>query len=196
MFRHAALTRPRSGEPLSGDAAFAREIDGRLLVAIIDVLGHGGAANDLAVRITRMLERNERTNVSAVLTALHSQVRGSRGAAIGIAAFDPLRRRLEYVGVGNTVLRRFGETETRLVSQDGVLGQNMRTPRPEQLALAPGDLVLLYTDGVQDRFSSAQYPGVFRHEPEDVVRRIIERFGKRHDDAGCVAVRVGTPERR
>ena len=87
------------------------------------------------------------------------------------------------------MLRRFGATETRLVSQDGVVGQNMRTPRPQTLDIEPGDLIVLYTDGIQDRFTSDDYPGVSRHPPKEAVANIVGRFGKDYDDAGCIAVR-------
>jgi serine phosphatase RsbU (regulator of sigma subunit) len=117
-------------------------------------------------------------------------VTGTRGAAVGLCAIDTSSGRAAYVGVGNTVLRRFGKTETRLVSLDGVLGQNMRTPRPQTLELEAGDLIVLYTDGVRDRFTSDDYPGIFHHAPEDVARIVVERFGKPYDDAACIAVRI------
>jgi serine/threonine protein phosphatase PrpC len=89
------------------------------------------------------------------------------------------------------VVRRFGKEETRLVSQEGVLGQNMRTPLPQTLQMEPGDVIVLYTDGVSDRFTSDDYPGVVRHAPKEVASNIVQRFGKDHDDAACIAVRYG-----
>ena len=86
-------------------------------------------------------------------------------------------------------MRRFGKEETRLVSRDGVVGQNIRTPLPQHLQLEPGELIVLYTDGVSDRFTSDDYPGVVRHAPKEVASNIVERFGKDHDDAACIAVR-------
>ena len=55
--------------------------------------------------------------------------------------------------------------------------------------LKPGDLVVLYTDGVSDRFTSDDYPGLCRHSPDEVAGNIVQRFGKDHDDAACIAVR-------
>ena len=52
-----------------------------------------------------------------------------------------------------------------------------------------GDTFVLYTDGVSDRFTSQDYPGVLHHAPETVARNIVQRFGKDHDDAACIAVR-------
>ena len=96
---------------------------------------------------------------------------------------------MDYVGIGNTAIRRFGQSETRLVSKEGVVGQNMRSPLLQTVNLRPGDLVLLYTDGVSDRFSSTDYPGVLSHAPQEVVRTVLDRYGKDHDDSACIAIR-------
>jgi serine/threonine protein phosphatase PrpC len=50
-------------------------------------------------------------------------------------------------------------------------------------------MVVLYTDGVSDRFTAQDYPGVLRHPPSEVANNIVQRFGKSHDDAACIAVR-------
>ncbi len=187
---HASLVRPCRGQSVSGDAAVIRPLEaGGLFVAIVDVLGHGPEAHESARTIDAYLCRYGSADIAGVLSRLHQHVRGTRGAAVGLCALDTTTGRMVYAGTGNTVLRRFGSTETRLVSQDGILGQNMRTPRPQTLALEKGDLVLLYTDGVSDRFAAEDYPSLLHHAAKDVVRTVIERFGKDYDDAACIAVR-------
>ena len=57
------------------------------------------------------------------------------------------------------------------------------------MTLEPGDLIILHTDGVSSRFSAADYPSASHHSPEEVARNIIQRYGKNHDDAACIAVR-------
>ena len=96
---------------------------------------------------------------------------------------------MDYTGVGNTAIRRFGSSESRLVSQDGVLGQNMRTPHLQTLELEPGDVIVLYTDGIRNNFALNDYPGILRHSAQEVANNIVQRFGKDHDDAACIAVR-------
>jgi phosphoserine phosphatase RsbX len=186
---HSSLIRPCQGEYLSGDAVVIRPLEQGLFVAIVDVLGHGPEAHELTQVIDAYLARYGSADVSGLMTRLHQHLRGTRGAAVGLCAIDAASGRIDYAGIGNTVLRRFGKVETRLVSQDGVLGQNMRTPMPQTLQLDPGDLILLYTDGVSDRFTSNDYPGVLRHAPKEVASNIVQRFGKDHDDAACIAVR-------
>lgn len=186
------MIRPCLGERVSGDAVVIEPIDGGIFAAIVDVLGHGTEAHELALTIGDYLSRYASADIPGLMTRLHQYVRSSRGAVVGLLAIDAVAGRAVYAGTGNTVLRRFGTTETRLVSFDGVVGQNMRTPRPQTLELEAGDLIVLYTDGVRDRFTSDDYPALYHHAPKDVARTIVERFGKDYDDAACIAVRYGT----
>jgi negative regulator of sigma-B (phosphoserine phosphatase) len=189
MLEYSSEVRPCPGELVSGDTVVVRPLENGLFVAIVDVLGHGPQAHELAVDIEAYLMRYGSFDVSALMTRLHQYLKGTRGAAAGLCAVDAATGRLEYTGTGNTVIRRFGTIDTRLVSQDGVLGQNMRTPRPQTLQLEATDLIVLHTDGVHERFSSDDCHGLSNLPTEDVVHTIIERFGKDYDDAGCIAVR-------
>ena len=189
---HASLIRPCAGERVSGDTVVVRPLEHGLFVAIVDVLGHGSDAHELAVEIEAYLMRYGSFDVSGLMTRLHQHLKGTRGAAVGLCAVDAAAGRLEYAGTGNTLLRRIGRIDTRLVSQDGVLGQNMRTPRPQTLQLEAGDLIVLHTDGVRERLSSDDCRGLLNLPPKEVVRTVVERFGKDYDDAGCIAVRYGT----
>jgi len=182
LLEYSSTNRPCQGEYLSGDAVVIHTLEQGLFVAIVDVLGHGAEANELTHVIEAYLNRYCASDVSAVIQRLHQHLKGTRGAAVGLCAIDTFTGRIDYVGIGNTAMRLFSKTETRFVSQDGVVGQNMRTPRPQSAQLEPRDLIVLYTDGVSDRFTSQDYPGVSHHAPEAVARNIVQRFGKDHDD--------------
>ena len=92
MFEHASLVRPCHGESVSGDtvyvAPFAQGEEGErreegLLVAIVDVLGHGPEAHALACTIDEFLIEHASSDVSALMSHLHRRLRGTRGAAVG-----------------------------------------------------------------------------------------------------------------
>ena len=189
LLEHSSLIRPCQGERVSGDTVVVRPLEQGVLVAIVDVLGHGPEAHELTHVIDRYLVNYGTFDVSGLMTRLHKHLKGTRGAAMGLCAIDKATGRLDYAGIGNTTMRCFGKTETRFVSQAGVLGQNMRTPRPQSLQMEPGDIIVLYTDGVSDRFTAADYPGILHHSPQQVATNILQRFGKNHDDAACIAVR-------
>jgi negative regulator of sigma-B (phosphoserine phosphatase) len=191
LLDYSSANRPCLGEQVSGDCVVTRALENGLFVAIIDVLGHGQNAHELTHVIDAFLVRYGAFGVASVMSNLHQHLRGTLGAAAGLCAIDTTSGRLDYVGIGNTSIRRFGCMETRLVSQDGVLGQNMRTPKLQSLQLEPGDMLLLYTDGISDRFTSGDYPAMLHHSPQQAAKNIVQRFGKDHDDATCFALRYG-----
>ena len=186
---YSSKVRSCHGEYLSGDTVVIEPLEHGLFLAIVDVLGHGAEAHELTHMIEAYLARYGSSDVTGLMTRLHQHLKGTRGAVAGLCAIDAATGRTNYAGIGNTVMRRFGKVETRLVSKDGILGQNMRSPLHQTLQLDPGDLLVLYTDGVSDRFTSDDYPGLLHHAPQEVASNIVQRFGKNHDDAACIAVR-------
>ena len=112
ILEHSSLIRPCHGERVSGDAVVVRPIENGLFAAIVDVLGHGPDAHELAVDIETYLVRYGAPDVCGVMTRLHQYLKGTRGAAVGLCALDATAGRLEYVGTGNTSLRRFGRSDT------------------------------------------------------------------------------------
>ncbi len=186
---YAKVTRPHYREHVSGDAAVVGEKGHLLFAAIVDVLGHGREAHELAVDIEKFLVAQRIGPVVALMDRLHEYLTGTRGAVAGLCLLDPDSGLLRYTGTGNIVIRRFGSAEVRLLSRPGIVGGSRRTPREEQMRLTPGDVVLLYTDGIKDRFELSAYPQLLHHSAEAVAKTIVGRFGKDYDDASCIALR-------
>ena len=186
----AVFVRPLKGNRRGGDTAVVRQEGDSLMAVIVDVLGHGEEARELAVVMEEFLMRLPLTDPASMILALDSHISGGRGAAVGLAMLDLDTGWLRYVGVGNTSIRRFGDHEDRLLSQPGIVGIRVRRPREERLQLAPGDVLVLYTDGVRDHFELDEYPRILGHSAATVSRTIVHRFGKPHDDAACVTVRL------
>ena len=121
----------------------------------MDVLGHGREAHELAVNIEKFLIAQCSGSVVHVMDRLHKHLIGTRGAGAGLCFVDRRTGLLRFTGTGNTVIRRFGSGEVRLLSRPGIIGGNRRTPKEERMTLIPGDVVLLYTDGVTDATNAA-----------------------------------------
>ncbi len=164
-------------------------IDGGELAAIVDGLGHGEPAHDVARKAVAFIRQAATSDVASLMARLGAHLDGTIGAAVGLCYVDPEAGALSYVSVGNTVLRRFGSAEMRLASQDGVVGVRMRTPRTQRATLEDGDIVLMHTDGVSERFELSDYPQMMGHCADTIARIVVRRFGKQYDDAGCVALR-------
>jgi len=186
---YASVARPCFGELVSGDAAIVHSRNGTLFLAIVDALGHGPNAHEVAVKIRAFLEVEWQENVIDTLLGLHEAIRGSIGAAVGLASLDLATGKLRYTGVGNTVVRKFGNRSIRLPSADGVVGSRMRSPREQELQLNESEVLTFYSDGIKDRFEMSEYPQLIYESSRSVARKIVRNYGKQFDDATCLVVR-------
>ena len=177
------------GERVSGDLVLVERRDHLTLLALVDALEHGPEAHNVAERASRVLQGKWSADAGACIRTLHEGLRGSLGAVAGIAIVDHATKSLRYVGVGNTALRIFGSSDSRLPSTAGTLGGQIRSPSEHRRVIAAGDGVVMYTDGIKDRFELADYPQMRYQSATTVARAIVDRFGKNHDDAGCIVLR-------
>ena len=181
--------RPCPGYQVGGDTALIQEHDEGIFLAIVDVLGHGLQAHDLARNIEGFLLTHASANVVGLMNDLHAHILGSRGACAGLCYIESATGLVRYTGIGDTVFRRFGEDSGHLPSWDGIIGHHMRSPREEQVSLGRDDVLVLYTDGVQDRFTLNDYPQLLHDDAQTIAVTIVERFGRDYDDAACLALR-------
>ena len=183
------FVRPCRGERVSGDAAIVIK-DGRgVFIGLIDALGHGRDANQVARVAKSFLQSNWTMDVCSVMNRLHRHLQGSIGAAAAVCAIQRDDGLVRYAAVGNTAARVFGQDTTNIHSKPGNLGTSIRMIREQQMSLNPNDVLLLHTDGVSERFKDSEFPQLRYADAMSIARGIVNRFGKNHDDAGCIAVR-------
>ena len=185
--------RPCDGETRSGDAAFVKFQDDGVLITLIDVLGHGKAAHRLAVSLVETLSdwfsRARDPSPNAAIAVLHQAARGTRGAVAGVAWIGSSTLEGHVAGVGNVRCRLFGKTTKTIRFDDGLLGFRVRSPMHVSLALMPADVLLLFSDGVSERFDLTEYPTLALDPAAAIAFNIVQRFRKGHDDASCAVLR-------
>jgi serine phosphatase RsbU (regulator of sigma subunit) len=160
------------------------------MLALIDGLGHGAAARAVSAVAEDWLRENAGPEVAPVTDRLCERLRKTDGAAVGLCFLDHATGRVTYAGIGSTVLRFFSQhREGRLVSRDGIAGKTSVAAKAYSAQLQPGDLLLLYSDGVRTHFRIEEWPEALTEEPAVVARSVVLRFGKSHDDAACIAAR-------
>ncbi len=186
---YASFNRPCFGERVSGDKALIDENNGFILLGMIDGLGHGQNAYLISAQIEKFLRENWSADLKKTLLQLHEHCKGTIGAAVGLGVLEINTGQLSYTGVGNTVIRVLGKQSKRLPSSDGVIGTCMRTPVIHKLNLTSSDILLLYTDGIKDRFEIEDYRSILYENPKSLVQNIVRRFGKKHDDATCILLK-------
>ena len=185
----AAYGRPCFGERVSGDVAFAIRKEEWVFLAIVDGLGHGKTAHEIALRAKDFLVNNWTPDIKNTLEKLHQSLKGTGGAAVGLALIDLNDFVLHYVGIGNTVIRNFGTSEKKMFSNEGVVGARMRTPTEQQAPIRQSDVIVFYTDGVSENFALAEYPQLNMQSASVVAKTIVRRFGNQFDDSTCLVLK-------
>ncbi|GIE52061.1 transcriptional regulator [Amorphoplanes nipponensis] len=188
----AGITRPLTGEPVSGDGFAVREAEGRRQVLVCDGLGHGRLAHAAMQEALRVFESTPAAPPAAVVEALHRKMGHTRGAAVAVAELDPDAGLVRYAGLGNiagTVLHPDG-SRRGMVSLPGIAGHQRRQIREYDYPLPAHGVVLMHSDGIVDRWKVADYPGLLSHSPQVIAATVLRDAGTRRDDAGVAVARL------
>jgi negative regulator of sigma-B (phosphoserine phosphatase) len=181
-----------AGETRSGDLAVFAPYEGGALVAAIDGLGHGDAAADASVVAAATLRERPDDAPEALLKRCHDALRSTRGVVATLAWFDLATGGLRWTGIGNVegrlvrADRKRGDSDDSPTLFGGVLGWSLPKVRVVRTELAPGDCLVMATDGVAADFGSSLMPGV--PAPEQ-AERVLASHARASDDALVVAVR-------
>ncbi|MGI9557396.1 MAG: SpoIIE family protein phosphatase [Solirubrobacterales bacterium] len=180
----AAHGLPAQGERNSGDAMVVQRRDSIVFLAIVDGLGHGDRASEVAAQAASYLESSWSLDLPDTLNRLHQELAGSRGAVAGLCAIDAADGSSRFSGIGDTGAVVIG-AEQSLFSKEGILGSRIRTPQVQRFVLEPGAIVVLHTDGVSHDFQ-ADLPRDSRATAAELAHDIVEEHRRPHDDATCV----------
>ena len=115
------------GESVCGDGlAFIHKIDAAFCIAV-DGLGHGSGAAEAAEAALGLFHEHSEKSPRELVHRLHSALRVTRGAVVGVAEINFETRKLRYCGVGKYLGIDFERRKNRrvLVSHNGNFG---RTP--------------------------------------------------------------------
>lgn len=170
-----------------GDVANAWLRDARSVVAIADGLGHGQEAAVAADAAMDYIGSHQDDDPVTLFRGMHEALAGTRGAAVGVCIIEPALGQLTYLAVGNTRAGIFGWRTTRLDSYPGIVGGSFRRLVPVVVPIRPGDQLVLWTDGVDERLTPNGAPDVATPELAD---HLLHRFLLGKDDAGVIVAQL------
>ncbi len=173
-----ARSRPRPGEVENGDAVVVRHTARFSLVAVVDALGHGPVAAQVAgTAIAALTAATLPLRPEEVLLHVHEALRGTRGAAATVVTLEDGVMR--GCGVGNVEVRTPGRGSPVLLSR-GVLGSSSVRLRPFDATLGRGERFAIFTDGLTRRLDLESV----RELPlPDACDALFARFAQELDDA-------------
>jgi phosphoserine phosphatase RsbX len=184
--------RPMPGEIESGDLHVLTAFDNGVLIAVIDGLGHGSEAALAAQAAHVAINQCPQMPVDDLLRNCHTALRKTRGAVLSLASFDPEQSQMSWVGVGNvdgTLFRANPATMPQreaLQQRGGVVGYNLPSLRVATIPVAPDDVLIFATDGIDGIYRSQSPVG---WNPQDFAEHIVRHHGKETDDALVLAIR-------
>ncbi|MCA1982702.1 ATP-binding protein [Nocardioides nematodiphilus] len=189
--RVSDLTRPLSEEGPCGDAAAYRLTDGIHVAMVADGLGHGPLAAEASQRAAEVLAASDSVAPAALLDLIHGALRGTRGAAVSVLAFDPAADTLIHAGIGNIVVRLAGPAGVRtLPTQPGIVGHRAPQPREQTHSTADSAMAVMHSDGLSQRWGIEDLPGILAHRPAVVCAALLRKAASRRDDSGLLVLRT------
>lgn len=184
MMRFGMARRSYRHNPWCGDDAFTYQDEARILLAVVDGLGHHlRAAHAAEAAVTRLAECAH-LPAPEMLHAVKEALADTVGAALTLAIIDRARGRLQACGVGNVELHLVTPRRVfRFVGEPGIVGEGVTPCRTELFAYRPGDLVILFSDGVRSAFGAGGLRDIRRPDPQRIANRILQEYARPSDDA-------------
>ena len=180
-----AVVKPISGEEVAGDAWAFREREDGLTLIVADGLGHGLMAARASAKAISAFRRASESAPAAVLNRVHSELRGTRGAAVAVAYIDPAEA-IRYAGIGNIAGVVLGSGKpVAMVSHNGTAG--FHAPRLQEFSypLSKEVLIVMHSDGLTANWNLDNYPGLRRRHPS-IIAGVLYRDASRNRDDVCV----------
>lgn len=177
------------GQEESGDRHLVKTIPEGALLAVVDGSGRGPEAAHPARRAIGILEAYADHDITSLFQRCHQRLKATRGAVMGVAVITAAGNTLAWMGVGDVegILLRYGSPHgayETMLRRPGIVGYRLPLMQPQVTRIAPGDLIILATDGMRpDLARSFDFEG----EPRKIAEQISSRYRKGDDD-GLVLV--------
>jgi anti-sigma regulatory factor (Ser/Thr protein kinase) len=176
-------------DPACGDV-WSLALQGEQLSAlIIDGLGHGEDA-EIAARAGEVaFTRQPFDRAEQLLEEMHHAMKGTRGGAAALVQFDAASGGLRFVGIGNIGATLIDEDKTRgLASHPGIVGLQFRKAQAFEHSHVNGQLLVMYSDGLQSRWNLRDYPGLIYRHPAVIAAVLHRDYCRGRDDVTVLVI--------
>lgn len=185
-----ACNRAKQGHSISGDAWMVAPLnDNGILAAVIDGLGGGEEAAHAARLAEGVFRERAERPLQEIIRVSHEALHATRGAVVGLLRLNPAQSSASYIGVGNIGIYVYSRKPIKPISKNGILGYRLPTLLELTYTYDPGDLFVLYSDGISSQFAQDLSLDI-RQPPQALAEQIVRTYGKHSDDATVVVVQT------
>ncbi|MDQ3201759.1 MAG: ATP-binding protein [Pseudomonadota bacterium] len=176
-------------DPACGDVWHVAFDGARISALIIDGLGHGEEAERAARVGEEVFALTPFTSATLLLEDIHHAMIGTRGGALAITQFDGHDDALRFVGIGNIGACLIAPDKSRgMVSHPGIVGGQYRKAQSFDYANVNGQLLIMYSDGLQSRWNLQDYPGLVHRHPAVIATLLHRDFCRDRDDVTVLVI--------
>lgn len=192
---YGIVHRPKKGRNISGDAYLIAEDEKGVLIGVIDGLGSGEAAAQASQRAAKFVKENSALSLADITTRCHRALKGTRGVVMMLMRIDFTEGVVAFMGVGNVNAYIQSADSIKPISKNGIVGYRLPRLQEFRYHYNPGDLFILYSDGISSRFVLSAWS---ERDPlcveggqglQALAEKIAQRFGKDNDDITIVIAR-------
>jgi anti-sigma regulatory factor (Ser/Thr protein kinase) len=185
--RFGVVCLPLSGQRECGDAWRVAADPFRVVVMIVDGLGHGAGAAGVSASVVERFPAVAHVPPASALSRFDAALRGTRGAALSFAVLDEASHTVQFSGVGNVDGRVLftgpGKPGSHLMPQNGIVGHTMPTLRAMSVPFPDSARLVMHSDGISARWRPETYAGLETAHPALVAGLIYRDFARKNDDA-------------
>ena len=189
-FAIGAVARSLAEDEDCGDATACWEQGQKLYLCLADGLGHGEFARAAALAALASVQQRLPAPLPAIFAQCDRDIQETRGVAMGIAVVDAAARTAPFCGVGNIRVLLLGQRPRHFSCSYGIVGAGFKNLIVETLPFAPGDILILTSDGIMEHFMAPDpRPG----EPwsaQKLAEAILAEWGITTDDAAVLVCRA------
>jgi anti-sigma regulatory factor (Ser/Thr protein kinase) len=180
-------------DPACGDVWEVAVKGQQVSIMMIDGLGHGPEAEEAGMAGARAFIRQPFADPGVLLEDLHFDMRGSRGGAAALAQFDGASGKLRFIGIGNIGATLIGDDKNRgIPSHPGIVGLQYRKIAPIDYADCTGQLLIMFSDGLQSRWNLRDYPGLMYRHPAIIAAVLHRDYCRGRDDVTVLVMALET----
>jgi anti-sigma regulatory factor (Ser/Thr protein kinase) len=192
-FAIGAISIPIKNETKCGDSWSWISSSDRTLLMVADGLGHGPKAAEASQEAERIFEQNIHHSPVQILEAAHRALYATRGAAMAVCEIIPEKRLIRYSGIGNItgliLPSSLHEESHHFVSLGGIVGQQTRRLQEFEYQWIPGSLLIMYSDGLLNRWKFDAYPGIKARHPSIIAGVLFRDFNRGNDDITVIVAK-------
>ncbi|MDD4346490.1 MAG: SpoIIE family protein phosphatase [Desulfitobacteriaceae bacterium] len=162
-----------------GDAYLVKRLANKVLLSVVDGLGHGHMANLAANRTIELLKANQDTQLEKILDSIHKALANTVGVVLGLALVDYQFSQLTCAGVGNITIKLIGNNIDEVILPTGILGYRKNNFLLRTITISQDSLLLMHTDGILDCY---KLNPSYLASPQQLVQTLMSKYRRPNDD--------------